>query len=96
MPLKLAPFQSVLNRFDHSASKSATTHALPECDDPSGHIYQILNKFPDLLIPYLQNSMDLSDVQKDARRTLTLNLTAPQLKNIQANAPPKTAESISI
>ena len=23
-----------------------------------------------------------------------LNLTAPQLKNIQANAPPKTAESI--
>jgi hypothetical protein len=25
-----------------------------------------------------------------------LNLTAPQLKNIQANAPPKNADSISI
>ena len=72
MPLKLAPVQSALNRFDHSASKSATTYALPECDDPSDHIYQILNKLQCRLIPYLQNSMDLSDVQKDARRTLTL------------------------
>ena len=63
--------QSVLNRFDHSASKSETTHALPECDDPSGRIYQILNKLQYRLIPYLQNSMDLFDEQKDAYANTT-------------------------
>jgi len=72
MPSGVHKKQSVLNRFDHSASKSATTHALPECEAPSGRIYQILNKLQYRLIPYCQNSMDLFDVQKDARRTLTL------------------------
>ena len=38
-----------------------------------------------------------ADLMQGYQRVLAwLNLTAPQLKNIQANAPPKTAESISI
>ena len=79
--LSMAQINAVLNRFDHSASKSATTHALPECDDPSGRIYQILNKLQYRLIPYLQNSMDLFDVQKDARRTLTVGMLCLRFEN---------------